>query len=321
MESVRVLCPQCGKKYKVPEDQLHRRIECKECGGKFRLGDGRGEQPSGQSAPKGETKWFVVLQGKQQGPMPREQVVSLLEGGEIGGDALVWHDGMSNWQPIESLPDFAPWMRAESGHAAGAMGDMGVERGPLVSPGHFSHAFQGAFVFNENRIPKRLIEYVAPNERVLMAFSLSGVSCIISLVKVCWFPALVTLIGLFAALVGPVEMVAVAFGWFIITLVLALMVYLHWLNMGYILTDKRLLGRRGVFRVRWVFLNRNLVNAVEIKTGILDKLFGMENVTVSALNGYIVARGLSSDVSRKLVALMAGEAEMEPEEKEEEPEE
>jgi len=48
---VRVACPACGKTYRVTEQQLQRRVVCKECGHAFLLADGRVEENAGVVVP------------------------------------------------------------------------------------------------------------------------------------------------------------------------------------------------------------------------------------------------------------------------------
>lgn len=51
--------------------------------------------------------WYVAVGGQQQGPMSRDEVVSGVQGGRIGRDAHIFTQGMANWAPISSHPEFA----------------------------------------------------------------------------------------------------------------------------------------------------------------------------------------------------------------------
>jgi uncharacterized RDD family membrane protein YckC len=43
--------------------------------------------------------WYYVEQGKQAGPVNDEQFDEMIRSGRITADALVWHEGMSDWRP------------------------------------------------------------------------------------------------------------------------------------------------------------------------------------------------------------------------------
>ena len=45
--------------------------------------------------------YYLLINGQQQGPYPREQVQAMLASGQIGSDLLSWTEGMTDWQPVE----------------------------------------------------------------------------------------------------------------------------------------------------------------------------------------------------------------------------
>ena len=51
--------------------------------------------------------WYVAVGGQQQGPMSRDEVVAGIQAGRIGRDAHVFTQGMPNWVPLTSQPEFA----------------------------------------------------------------------------------------------------------------------------------------------------------------------------------------------------------------------
>jgi uncharacterized protein (TIGR00266 family) len=51
--------------------------------------------------------WYVAVGGQQQGPMSRDEVVAGIRGGRFGREAHVFTQGMANWVPITSEPDFS----------------------------------------------------------------------------------------------------------------------------------------------------------------------------------------------------------------------
>src|SRR6185437_11583214 len=44
--------------------------------------------------------WYVVENGTQRGPLPRDVVLQLLDPGVLTDRALAWRNGMADWQPI-----------------------------------------------------------------------------------------------------------------------------------------------------------------------------------------------------------------------------
>ena len=53
-------------------------------------------------------KWYYVYSGRQAGPVEENQLAELLDSGKIQPDVLVWHEGMSDWQPYHQAIPKAP---------------------------------------------------------------------------------------------------------------------------------------------------------------------------------------------------------------------
>lgn len=51
--------------------------------------------------------WYVAVGGQQQGPWSTAEVQDSIRGGRFGRDAYVFSEGMANWVPITSQPEFA----------------------------------------------------------------------------------------------------------------------------------------------------------------------------------------------------------------------
>ena len=51
--------------------------------------------------------WYVAVGGQQQGPWSQEEVVDGIRNHRYGRDAYVFAQGMANWVPITSQPEFA----------------------------------------------------------------------------------------------------------------------------------------------------------------------------------------------------------------------
>ena len=58
-----------------------------------------------------ESVWYYLIDGdegqRQDGPVPAEELRTLLSDGKLPADALVWREGMSDWAQIGTLPEFS----------------------------------------------------------------------------------------------------------------------------------------------------------------------------------------------------------------------
>jgi len=69
--------------------------------------------------------WYYVRDGKQEGPVEEEALAALVSSGQVQAETLVWHEGMTDWQPCAQA---APRIAATS------LGGMtGGETTPAVS--------------------------------------------------------------------------------------------------------------------------------------------------------------------------------------------
>ena len=53
------------------------------------------------------TSYFIAVNGQQQGPYDANALMSYIAQGQIQRNTLVWKNGMPNWAPISTLPEFA----------------------------------------------------------------------------------------------------------------------------------------------------------------------------------------------------------------------
>lgn len=51
--------------------------------------------------------WYVAVGGQQQGPWTANEILEGIRAGRYGRDAYVFSEGMANWVPITSQPEFA----------------------------------------------------------------------------------------------------------------------------------------------------------------------------------------------------------------------
>jgi uncharacterized protein (TIGR00266 family) len=56
-------------------------------------------------------QWYLAIGGHQIGPVGEHEVVANIENGTADGNTLVFTAGMSNWTPIASVPQLAPYLK------------------------------------------------------------------------------------------------------------------------------------------------------------------------------------------------------------------
>lgn len=56
-------------------------------------------------------EWFYIGHYGQLGPLTREQLEELIEGGVVAADTYVWRAGMTDWIPAEKVPEFSSVFR------------------------------------------------------------------------------------------------------------------------------------------------------------------------------------------------------------------
>ncbi len=48
-------------------------------------------------------QWYYVIEGKQQGPVSKQELKGLVQSKTINAQTLVWREGMAEWQPLGQL--------------------------------------------------------------------------------------------------------------------------------------------------------------------------------------------------------------------------
>jgi hypothetical protein len=60
--------------------------------------------------PPQNTQYYLGINGQQQGPFTTEIIIDSLQHGRIQPNTLAWKPGMSNWQRIDSFPEFVNYI-------------------------------------------------------------------------------------------------------------------------------------------------------------------------------------------------------------------
>ncbi len=78
-----------------------------------------GQQNAGGGAPGGmpppppaQASWYVLVDGKQQGPVAAAQLASLIQSGTVQADQLVWTAGMAQWAAASAVPQLSSFFQA-----------------------------------------------------------------------------------------------------------------------------------------------------------------------------------------------------------------
>lgn len=50
-------------------------------------------------------KWYYVMSGERKGPVGREEIESLYQGGQLNDEDYVWRKGFENWMKIENVEE------------------------------------------------------------------------------------------------------------------------------------------------------------------------------------------------------------------------
>lgn len=66
-----------------------------------------------QAVPDSQ-QYYVGINGQQTGPFSESEVLQKISGGEITAEALIWFQGLSEWQSIKSIPLFDDGLNAKA---------------------------------------------------------------------------------------------------------------------------------------------------------------------------------------------------------------
>ena len=105
-----VPCDSCGRALSLPEGG-HRpeAVTCPECGARVRLSSGLASWEDAEPDPvPSDPDWFVLLQGKQLGPLDGQALVDRVRTGEVHGRTFVWRDGFDGWRRALEVPELLP---------------------------------------------------------------------------------------------------------------------------------------------------------------------------------------------------------------------
>ena len=59
--------------------------------------------------------WHYSLNGEQLGPATASEMREMLESGRMSARDLVWKEGMTDWNPVEEVPELSRFVKQKSG--------------------------------------------------------------------------------------------------------------------------------------------------------------------------------------------------------------
>lgn len=54
-----------------------------------------------------DKEWYLGIEGQRQGPLSLEEIQTMAAEGKLSSSAVVWKEGMADWQPIRVVPDLS----------------------------------------------------------------------------------------------------------------------------------------------------------------------------------------------------------------------
>jgi len=84
------------------------------------------------------TKIFLGINGEQSGPLTESEIVDRIRAGSVPADALIWFEGLEEWQSVQTIPAFSGAFSsgAPSSESAPALPTAAVAP-PAAAPGGF----------------------------------------------------------------------------------------------------------------------------------------------------------------------------------------
>lgn len=89
-------------------------------------------------------EWYYIGHYGQLGPLTRDQIDELIEGGVIVRDTYVWRNGLAQWQLADSIQELAPNFKAAEPFAAPPPPPMAPGLGTTTSPMSSGFGYAGA---------------------------------------------------------------------------------------------------------------------------------------------------------------------------------
>lgn len=209
-------------------------------------------------SPPSQRQWWYRKNGVETGPVDESTLQQTLAAGTLTADAPVWTEGMPQWLPAHQVPGVMPPAQNASQPRQGSIRQEVQARGPT------------SYTANS----------LAPGEKILYAASISPMIFV--------FPGILFIVGLLV--IAIVMWLSVSLlGLFVVVLISALLFTLRALITFFttecVLTDRRLVGKKGFLSSQSLELLLTKVEGFGVGQGIFGRLFDYGTVSVSGTGG------------------------------------
>jgi hypothetical protein len=98
------------------DETVDKSVDCMfnpiECAKKVKPETAPGAGEVGAAPPADTTQWYAEKDGARVGPMPREQLATLVTSGQVTPSTLVWREGMSQWTQASAVPELGDLLKS-----------------------------------------------------------------------------------------------------------------------------------------------------------------------------------------------------------------
>jgi len=118
---VRLVCDSCGTRFRIADELVRGKalsVRCRSCSKVLEVTalptparEGRGTPHRARRLtlppplPPGREEWYLAVGSDDVGPMGLAELRLRIRRGEVGGDDLVWREGLASWEPVIRLPE------------------------------------------------------------------------------------------------------------------------------------------------------------------------------------------------------------------------
>jgi predicted Zn finger-like uncharacterized protein len=129
---MKFVCERCHTKYSIADDKVRQKIlkiRCKTCENVITIRDAVVvNEPRAASEPRGVravppapppraarvVEWHVAIEGRQEGPLPLQALVSRISAAPRGSEIYVWNEHLDGWKEPKSVPEIAAELRGRT---------------------------------------------------------------------------------------------------------------------------------------------------------------------------------------------------------------
>jgi hypothetical protein len=117
-------------------------------------------------------QWYYAQNNQQFGPHDEGAMRNLLQNGTVQANDLVWRDGMANWIPAHSVPEFSTFFAHQQPVSGQVAQNIGYGQQPGYPPQHVGYATP----YSSGVAPKSyLVEAILVTLCCCLPFGIAGI--------------------------------------------------------------------------------------------------------------------------------------------------